>query len=227
MRRDPRLVLWLLAMGGAAPPAAADIVVLVTGDFLRVDAYDVGKDSVRLELPFGGTMVLPLGRVERILDDELSTEQAEPGPLALPGVEIGFSEDQPLPETQYAEMFYEVGRRYSLNPRLLASIASAESGFEPWARSNKGALGIMQVMPATAERFGVDPDQLYDPLVCMDVGARYLAFLRQRYEGDLTLMLAAYNAGEATVERYGGVPPYAETQTYIRRIYRNYTEGPG
>lgn len=227
MRRTVPLIACGLALGVAVAPAAADIVVLVTGDFLRVESYEVGTDSVRLELPFGGSMELPLSSVERILGDELLAEESRRPRFDLSGVELDFSEEQPIPETQYAEMFYEVGRKYSLNPRLLASIARAESDFEPWARSNKGAIGIMQVMPATAERFGVDPDQLYDPLVCMDVGARYLSFLRQRYDDDLALVLAAYNAGEATVERYGGVPPYSETQAYIQRIHRNYVEGPG
>ena len=226
MRRKAPLAAWVLALVSFAVPVTADIVVLVTGDFLRIESYELGSDTVRLELPFGGSMVLPLSSIERILDNELLAEDTGTRRFDLVGVNLDFSAAQPLPETQYAEMFYEVGRKYSLNPRLLASIARAESDFEPWARSNKGALGIMQVMPATAERFGVDPDQLYDPLVCLDVGAQYLSQLRKRYSGDLALMLAAYNAGEATVERYGGVPPYAETQTYIRRIYRTLTEDP-
>ena len=227
MRRAALVLVGALLCGAPARPAAADIVVLVTGDFLRVDAYEVGTETVRLELPFGGVMELPLSSVERFRDDALRAEEASRPQFDLSQIEVAFSEEQPLPAAQYAEMFYEVGRKYALNPSLLASIARAESDFEPWARSHKGAIGIMQVMPATAERFGVDPDQLYDPLTCMDVGARYLAHLRQRYDGDLTLMLAAYNAGEATVERYGGVPPYSETQSYIRRIQRNYTEGSG
>ena len=217
----------LLILAAAVTPLSADIVVLASGDFIKIDSYEVGADSIRVVLTFGGSMVLPLTSIERILDDELLAEGPGAQSFDLVGVDLGFAENQPVPETEFAEMFYEVGRKYSLNPRLLASIARTESNFEPWARSNKGAIGIMQVMPATAERFGVDPGQLYDPLVCMDVGAQYLSVLRQRYDGDLALMLAAYNAGESTVERFGGVPPYLETQTYIRRVYRTYTEGPG
>ena len=217
-------VCWVL---GFETSLVADIVVLTSGDLLKVKSYEVGVDTLRVRLPFGGTMDLPLSVVERILDDESASESPSEARWDLVGVELGFDESQAVPDTQYAEMFYEVGRRYSLNPRLLAAIAQAESDYEPWARSNKGAVGLMQVMPATAERFGVDPGQLYDPLVCLDVGAQLLATLRKRYDGDLALMLAAYNSGEATVERFGGVPPYQETQTYIRRVYRTYIDGPG
>lgn len=227
MKKSLLLSVALLSLVGARLPLAADIVILASGDFIKIDSYEVGTDSIRIVPTFGGSIVLPLRSIERILDDEVVAGGPGAQTFDLIGVELGFNESQAVPQTEFAEMFYEVGRRYSLNPRLLASIASTESAFEPWARSNKGAIGIMQVMPATAERFGVDPGNLYDPLVCMDVGAQYLSALRQRYDGDLVLMLAAYNAGESTVERFGGVPPYQETQTYIRRVYRTYTEGPG
>jgi soluble lytic murein transglycosylase-like protein len=82
----------------------------------------------------------------------------------------------------------------------------------------------MQIMPATADRFGVASAEVFDPEVNLETGVRYLSHLRQRFGGELTLMLAAYNAGEATVERFGGVPPYRETQDYIRRIERFYHE---
>jgi soluble lytic murein transglycosylase-like protein len=175
----------------------------------------------------GGSMVLQLSSVERIVGDEIATGGAAEPTYDLTDVVLDFSEGETLPENAYAAMFVEVGRRHSLSPRFLASVAQAESAFEPWARSNKGAIGLMQVMPATAERFGVDPGQLYDPLICLDVGAQYLAHLRRRYKGDVALLLAAYNAGEATVERFGGVPPYLETQTYIHRVHRSYQESSG
>ena len=124
-------------------------------------------------------------------------------------------------------MIYEVARKYDVNPHLVASVTAAESNFDSWARSEKGAMGLMQVMPATAERFGTDPNDLFDPLTNLDVGVHYLSILRERFEDDVMLMLAAYNAGEATVERFGGVPPYRETQQYIRRVLRFYGNGSG
>lgn len=212
----------------AVSPLRADIVVLTGGDFLKIASYEGGTDSVRVELPMGGSLVLPLSSIERIVGDEIAPGGDNQQPLLdLSDLELEFGEDQPQPENGFKAMFVEVGRRYALSPRFLASVAEAESNFEPWSRSNKGAIGLMQVMPATAERFGVDPGQLYDPLTCLDVGARYLSHLRQRYNGDIALMLAAYNAGESTVERFGGVPPYQETQTYIRRVQRSYQESAG
>lgn len=213
----------------AASPSTAEIVVLTSGDFLKVDGYEVGEADVRLELPFGGTMTLPLLKVVHILDDELAPEGLEPE-LGLDRVELGFAGLQEwsaewIPEGPLGELIVAIGRKYDLNPRLLAAIVAAESSFEPAARSPKGAMGLMQVMPATAQRFGVEPERLYDPSVSLDVGARFLVVLRERFTGDLALMLAAYNAGEATVERFGGVPPYRETQTYIERVHWIFLNG--
>ena len=229
------LAAGLTLMLAAATPSAAEIVVLASGDFLKVDGYQVGDTDVRLELPFGGTMTLPLVKVVQILDDELAPEGLDPE-LGLEAVELGFREAperftewiaESMPQSRFGELILAVGRQYDLNPRLLAAIVAAESSFEPAARSEKGAMGLMQIMPATAHRFGVDPGGLYDPLVSLEVGARFLALLRERFAGDLALVLAAYNAGEATVERFGGVPPYRETQTYIERVQRIYRDGWG
>ncbi len=210
-----------------ALPAAADIVVLQGGDFLKVLTYEVQEDKVRVELETGGFLVLPLASVESIIGDELGSGSEARAPIEISDVGLDFKEGEPLTKNPYAAMFVEVGRRYKLSSRFLASIAETESNFEPWARSNKGAIGLMQVMPATAERYGVDPSELYDPLTSLDVGAQFLSHLRERYDGDVVLMLAAYNAGESAVERFGGVPPYLETQTYIRRVHRSYQESSG
>ncbi len=211
----------------SALPAGADIVVLKGGDFLKVLSYEVQEDKVRVELQTGGFLVLPLRAVESIIGDELGSGPGAKEKIQITDVELDFQEGESFQKSAYSAMFVEVGRRYSLSPRFLASVAQAESNFEPWARSNKGAIGLMQVMPATAERFGVDPDQLYDPLISLDVGAQFLSHLRRRYDGDVALMLAAYNAGESAVERFGGIPPYLETQTYIRRVHRSYQESAG
>jgi soluble lytic murein transglycosylase-like protein len=95
----------------------------------------------------------------------------------------------------------------------------AESGFDPHAVSVKGARGLLQLMPATAARFGVAEDSLFEPITNLGAGARYLGWLAERFAGELPLILAAYNAGEGMVDRYGGVPPFRETQDYLRRIY--------
>jgi soluble lytic murein transglycosylase-like protein len=118
-----------------------------------------------------------------------------------------------------------VARAYDIDPLLLHAIAHVESRHDPQARSAAGALGVLQVLPATARRFGVgDPGTaLADPAVNLEVGAAYLKTLQARFGNDLPLVLAAYNAGEGAVERHGrSVPPYAETQDYVRRVLAEY-----
>jgi soluble lytic murein transglycosylase-like protein len=115
-------------------------------------------------------------------------------------------------------------RRYGLDPRLVGALVHVESAYQTQARSPKGALGLMQIMPATGERYGVDaPRDLLDPATNIDVGTRYLRDLHQMFDGNIELVLAAYNAGEGAVKRYGNrIPPYRETQDYVRRILQLY-----
>lgn len=109
---------------------------------------------------------------------------------------------------------------YDLDPALVVEVVAAESGFNPQARSPKGALGLMQLIPPTAKRFGVsDP---LEPGQNLRGGMAYLRWLLTRFDGDLRLTLAGYNAGENAVERHGGVPPYAETRAYVHRILSRY-----
>lgn len=117
-------------------------------------------------------------------------------------------------------------RRYNLDSLLLASIVEAESGFRPDAVSNKGALGLMQLMPLhfPASDPAVEAPDPLDPKVNLDLGARYLRDLRRRYDGDLELALAAYHAGPGTIDRFGGFPPYRETQVYVGRVLQLYSE---
>jgi len=107
----------------------------------------------------------------------------------------------------------------------VAAIVEAESGFNPGRVSPRGAVGLMQVLPSTAGGLGAAGDKdLHDPRVNLDVGSRYLGRLIEDYSGDLELVLAAYNAGPGAVERYRGVPPYPETQEYVRRVLTLYDE---
>jgi hypothetical protein len=111
---------------------------------------------------------------------------------------------------------------YGLDPELVLAVIAAESAFDPAAESPKGAKGLMQLMPATARRFGVR--DIWDPTDNLHGGMAYLRWLLRHYRGDVTLTLAAYNAGEGAVARYGGVPPYQETRHYIRRVRQDYPE---
>lgn len=114
------------------------------------------------------------------------------------------------------------GTRNGIDPLLLYSIMHQESSFKSRAISPKGARGLMQLMPGTAMRYGVT--NIFDPRQNIEGGARYVRFLRDRFDGNINLTLAGYNAGEGAVEKYGRrIPPYAETQEYVRRISRRYS----
>jgi len=115
----------------------------------------------------------------------------------------------------------ESGRRNAVDPLLLYAIMHQESTFKPRAMSNKGARGLMQLMPGTAVRFGVT--SIWDPQQNIEGGSRYMRFLLDKFDGDVELALAGYNAGEGAVMKYGyRIPPYNETQEYVRRISKRY-----
>jgi soluble lytic murein transglycosylase-like protein len=114
----------------------------------------------------------------------------------------------------------ETARRHGLDPDLVLAVVAVESAFRPDAVSSKGARGLMQLMPKTAAELGVK-DAL-DPAENLDGGSRYLLFLLTLYDGDLEKALAAYNAGMGAVSRHRGVPPYRETQAYVKKVLEHY-----
>lgn len=116
----------------------------------------------------------------------------------------------------HAQLVARLAPKFGVDPRLALAIARAESDFDPLARSPRNAQGLMQLIPETAERFGVR--DAFDPEQNVRGGLAYLKWLLQRYDGDVILTAAAYNAGEGAVEQYGGVPPFDETREYVRRI---------
>lgn len=115
-----------------------------------------------------------------------------------------------------------VAARNQLPPQLIHSVIRVESNYNPHAVSSKGALGLMQLIPATARRFGVS--DVFDPADNIQGGARYLKYLVDLFHNDYRLALAAYNAGEGAVARYGDVPPYAETQNYVVQVRKRIEE---
>ena len=122
----------------------------------------------------------------------------------------------PLHLTSYQRSISRAASRFGVDPALIRAVIHAESGFKPHAKSKAGALGLMQLMPDTAKEMGVaDP---LSPDQNIEGGVRYLAWLMERQGGNITLATAAYNAGPGAVERHRGIPPYAETETYVRRV---------
>ncbi|MGE0640623.1 MAG: lytic transglycosylase domain-containing protein [Thermoanaerobaculia bacterium] len=220
-----RLVTGLLtlALAGLSPaPGAAELVVLTDSSVLKVTSFAVEGDEAVLTFAIGGAMRMSILRVERVVDDEVLPEP-EKGAAALErsgyDFAVHFDEGQSAPTSAYGELIFAAARRHRLNPELVAAVIRAESAFNPRALSRKGARGLMQLMPATARRYGVTPSELWKPERNIEAGVRYLAFLADKFEDDLPRILAGYNAGEGSVVRYGGIPPYRETQGYVRRIF--------
>jgi len=126
------------------------------------------------------------------------------------------------PKVRYTGLVAEAARDQQLDPALLSAVIQQESGYDPHAVSSAGAMGLMQLMPDTARSLGIrDP---FDPQQNIRGGAQLLRQLLDRYGGNLDFALAAYNAGPAAVDKYGGVPPFAETQAYVRNVSAAYRE---
>ncbi|HEV8628880.1 MAG TPA: lytic transglycosylase domain-containing protein, partial [Thermoanaerobaculia bacterium] len=203
-----------LAVAGAA---RAELVLLQGGDVVKVKAYEIGPEQARLTLPSGGVLTLSVLRIDRVLADEI-VPLPEPPPTEPAGLVLGYRDDAAAPATPYGDEILAAARRHRVNPTVVAAVMQVESAFDAAARSRKGARGLMQLMPATAARFGVTVAELLTPERNVDAGTRYLRFLVDRFGEDPVRVFAAYNAGEHAVDRYGGMPPYRETQDYVRRV---------
>lgn len=194
------------AVLAAWPALAGESVLLVTGFVLRADRHEVESGRIRLYAN-GSSTEFPAALVAAI---EADLQPGEPPPAPASS------------EPSAKQLIERAAARYNLPAEFVHSVAKAESGYRADAVSGKGAVGIMQLMPATALLLGADP---HDPEQNADAGARYLRDLLLKYQDhpfQLRLALAAYNAGPGAVERYGGVPPYRETVDYIERVIKQY-----
>ncbi len=164
------------------------------------------------------SVVAPDDPVSTLKPTVLTYDPLAPSPTNASSALRGFTTGN----AQVDGYLIDSGTRNGIDPLLLYSIMHQESSFKSHAISPKGARGLMQLMPGTAMRFGVT--NIFDPRQNIEGGARYVSFLLDRFDGDVNLTLAGYNAGEGAVEKYGWrIPPYAETQEYVRRFSRRYS----
>ncbi len=212
------LALLLVFVLSVPSSSSAELVVMTDGQVLKVESFERRDGRILLRLRNGGLLTLSIERVARILEDEIVDQPPGAEHYPLGDLGLSFEESDVVPETPFGELIYETSRRYQVNPGLVAAMVRVESAFDPQAVSPKGAMGLLQLMPATAKRFGLSGSQAFEPVSNLDAGVRYVKWLGERFTGDLVLVLAGYNAGEAMVERHGGVPPFRETHVYIRRV---------
>jgi soluble lytic murein transglycosylase-like protein len=142
-------------------------------------------------------------------------------------VAVASSNVQPIPpdmptsgDEKLDRIIYDVGQRQGIDPRFIHAVIWQESKYDPAAHSHAGAQGLMQLMPATAKRFGCDDPN--DPQANIEAGTKYLSWLLKRFSGNVELALAGYNAGEGAVDKYNGIPPYNETRNYVKIISQRY-----
>lgn len=210
-----------------ALPASASIALFTDGRSMKIAGFKlIDETAIQLTFKNGGALTIPLGRVERILDDEVVEVEAVPEVKKM--IAEGVFPKQswrydavrgPLFRSKFDKMIIEAGKTFDVDAALISAVIKAESDFNPREVSHKGARGLMQLMPATAERFGVVNS--FDAKANINGGVRYLRWLLDTFEGNADLAVAAYNAGEGNVWKYDGVPPFRETINYINRISRH------
>ena len=207
-----------LGMGAWAGEAQAEIVVLTSGRSVSVKGHRLDGDRIVLTLRTGGEVTCDRSLIEKILPDELPY----PEPVVAVAAQATSSEQALSPtagallsSTPYGEIISAVSEAHGVDPLLVRALIQVESNYQTRARSPKGAMGLMQLMPSTARVYRVRNP--FDPRTNIEAGIKHLKSLIDRF-GRVELGLAAYNAGEGAVTKFNGIPPYRETRNYVSRI---------
>ena len=199
--------LGLVGLILVATPASAELVFFGTGRSLSVKGHRTDGESLVLMLRTGGEIICDRSLIARIEPDEVPYPEPEAVRADVNPVE---------PDQPYSALIDKLAAEHGVDPRLVKAIIRVESAFQERARSRKGAMGLMQLMPEIARQYAVrDP---YEPRSNIEAGIKHLRSLLEHFT--VPLALAAYNAGEAAVRRFGGVPPYPETRDYVGRVLR-------
>jgi len=213
MRWDAVSAVAAVAIGlGWATPVQAELVFFPSGRALSVRAVRSDGDLLVLKLRSGGEITCDRDLIVKVEPDEV--EYPEEAIAAAPTAKE-IVEPPAIPE-KYREIIASTAAKHGVDARLIHAVIQVESAYHSHAVSRAGARGLMQLLPSTGRQYGAL--DLFDPEVNVDAGIRHLKGLLKRF--DLPLALAAYNAGEGAVSRFGGIPPFRETRNYVTRILR-------
>ncbi|HEV8237631.1 MAG TPA: lytic transglycosylase domain-containing protein [Gemmatimonadaceae bacterium] len=208
---------------GLAAPAQAELVFFAGGQTMSVKAHRSEGDRLVLSLRGGGELVCDAALIARIAPDEVPYPEPDSSGIRDLGfgTRAGSNPESRIPSplvdaAPYGALIDKVAARHGVPARLVRAVIAVESAGQPQARSPKGAMGLMQLMPQTARQYTVANP--YDPATNIEAGVQHLRNLLDRFP--LAEALAAYNAGEAAVQRFGGIPPFPETERYVSRILR-------
>lgn len=205
--------LFALIALAIATPASAELIFFSEQRSMSVASHRFEGERIIVALRGGGEMSFDRALIAKIAPDEVPyPEEAQPeaARAAQPEVVLG----RLAGKTAYDPFIESAATRHDIDARIVKAVIQVESAFQPRARSPKGAMGLMQLMPTTARQY--QARNPYDPASNIEAGTKYLKQLLKEFE--LPLALAAYNAGEAAVRRFGGIPPYAETQAYVAKV---------
>ena len=194
-----------------ASPASAELIYFSNERTMSVSGHRVEGDHLVVKLRGGGEMTFDRALIARIGPDEVAYPEESPAPAQPTRIVSGAGLTE---NTSFDPIIESASGKHGVDARIVKAVIQVESSFRPRARSPKGAMGLMQLMPRTARQYAARNP--YDPKSNIEAGTRYLSKLLSEF--DLPLALAAYNAGEGAVRRFGGIPPYAETQAYVAKI---------
>ena len=211
----PRVGLVLILCGSAASLSATEMVYFKNGRNMTIQGHRMGTDTAVLTLLGEGRLEVPADWIERVVP-----LHREPPRSEAQAVPVGPSPQTTLSHGELDRIIRQVAGRHGLDAELVRSIIRAESNFDPLAVSVKGASGLMQLMPATASTYRVK--DVFDAEENVEAGVRYLKHLMGEFNRNLLMVLAAYNAGPSTVRNHQGIPPFAETREYIRKVLQFY-----
>lgn len=207
-----KFVLALLCLS-LAQWCRAELVVLQSDKVLKVASYSVEGATIHLQLNENGEMSIPLAWVREIRPSPQEPQPAPPAPVVTPAPKVSW-------DFAYSDVVLPLSQKHDVDWKLVTAVMAVESNFNPGAVSAKGARGLMQLMPATAALYNTS--DVFDPAQNVEAGIEHLKMLLDRYKGNLSLVLAAYNAGAKAVDQYRGIPPYKETQDYVKKVLRLY-----